>query len=172
MKEIKSAAARLVRMKSITWNGEARIALVFPYDQELIKVVKEMPGRRWDAEEKYWHVPENADNLDYIYDYFPHLRPADYWHLDQERAVRAFRDQLQLERKAYRTIKGYMAHFRRFLEAYGDRDPNELTIEDAKAHIVQITRERNLAVSTQNQIINALKYFFERVKSVIGELFY
>lgn len=29
----------------------------FPYNQEIIQLVKNVPGRRWNPEEKYWYIP-------------------------------------------------------------------------------------------------------------------
>ncbi|MGE3166195.1 MAG: exodeoxyribonuclease VII large subunit [Planctomycetota bacterium] len=33
------------------------LRILFPYDKRLVDVVRELPGRRWNAEGKYWSVP-------------------------------------------------------------------------------------------------------------------
>ena len=39
--------------------GESRIALRFPYDTELISVVKGIPDARWSQSMNCWHLPDN-----------------------------------------------------------------------------------------------------------------
>lgn len=53
-------------MKTITINRivhrqEDKISLVFDYDQELIDLVKKLPGRKWSKTMGYWHVPFRED---------------------------------------------------------------------------------------------------------------
>ncbi|MBR9922027.1 MAG: tyrosine-type recombinase/integrase [Bacteroidetes bacterium] len=153
-----------VRMIPIVLEGEARISLRFYYEQWIIEKVKSIPGRRWDGDEKFWHVPDKPFALKRVYEEFPYLKPKEDWKDRHREAENRFRDQLQLERKSYATVKSYLSHFRQFLAFFEGRDPVELHVEDAKAFIVTHTRKRNSAISTQHQIINALKYYFEKVK--------
>jgi len=47
-------------------DGKSRLKLAFPYDRRLISQVKEIPGRRWNQSEKYWHVPDNQVSRNYL----------------------------------------------------------------------------------------------------------
>ena len=38
----------------------------FPYREDLVAMVKELPGRRWDPKQKVWRVP--AQNVAEVYD--------------------------------------------------------------------------------------------------------
>ncbi|MCB0705947.1 MAG: site-specific integrase [Saprospiraceae bacterium] len=156
-----------VRMESVIRDGKPRIALLNTIDYVLHKKVRAIPGRLWDREAKFWHVPDNQLSLDHIYAYFPYLDPSKKWNELQTKALKEYKDQLQLERKSWSTVKSYLSHFRQFLKAMDEIAPEVLSIADAKEFIVQITRERNLAIATQHQIINALKFYFEKVK--VGE---
>lgn len=42
-------------------DGGNRIALRFPYDQELNGVVKELPDAQWSSDMKYWHISDSSD---------------------------------------------------------------------------------------------------------------
>jgi hypothetical protein len=42
-------------------DGGNRIALRFPYDQELNSVVKELPDAQWSSDMKYWHISDSSD---------------------------------------------------------------------------------------------------------------
>ena len=40
--------------------GKERLKLHFPYDREIIELIKTIPGARWDPKEKCWHVAPQA----------------------------------------------------------------------------------------------------------------
>ncbi len=37
-------------------DGESRVTLKFPYDRELIAIVKELPEARWSKRMNCWHI--------------------------------------------------------------------------------------------------------------------
>jgi len=41
----------------------AHIQLVFPYDEELVAIVKALPERRWDRKARHWRVPASCEGL-------------------------------------------------------------------------------------------------------------
>ncbi len=47
-----------------------RIKLVFKFNQQLINLVKKIPGSRWSQTMRCWHIPYRADYLEYIKSYF------------------------------------------------------------------------------------------------------
>lgn len=50
-------------MITVVQNGEVYV-VKFPYDRNLISMVKNIPGRRWDPEHKYWTIP--VDRLGFL----------------------------------------------------------------------------------------------------------
>lgn len=38
-------------------SGRGELRILFPYDKSLLALVRELPGRRWNADDKYWSVP-------------------------------------------------------------------------------------------------------------------
>ena len=45
-------------------NKEANNYIIkFPYDQQIIDIVREIPGRRWNPEQKVWTVPTKSVGL-------------------------------------------------------------------------------------------------------------
>ena len=47
-----------------------RVKLVFKFNQQLINLVKEIPGSRWSQTMRCWHIPYRADYLEYVNSYF------------------------------------------------------------------------------------------------------
>lgn len=50
-------------MITVVQNGEIYV-VKFPYDRNLISMIKNIPGRRWDPEHKYWTIP--VDRLGFL----------------------------------------------------------------------------------------------------------
>ncbi len=46
-----------IRVESMMHNGEKRIRLEVPYQQDYIDKVKQLEGRKWSQSKKCWHVP-------------------------------------------------------------------------------------------------------------------
>ncbi|MFQ5654678.1 MAG: hypothetical protein ACE5GW_08105, partial [Planctomycetota bacterium] len=45
-------------MQRLDWDPQlGRLEIRFPYDEELVKLVRGFPGRRWHAGERFWSVP-------------------------------------------------------------------------------------------------------------------
>lgn len=38
-------------------SARQEVRILFPYDKRLVELVRELPGRRWNADGKYWSVP-------------------------------------------------------------------------------------------------------------------
>lgn len=61
------------------------------------------------------------------------------------------------------TIKSYKSHFRFFLAAHNDTDPQEITEEQIKTYFLKRIKQDRISESTQNQLINAIKFYYEKV---------
>jgi len=46
--------------RTITTGVRGRLILRFPFDRNMVDLVKTLPGRRWHATERYWSVPQDA----------------------------------------------------------------------------------------------------------------
>ncbi|MBN2861615.1 MAG: phage integrase N-terminal SAM-like domain-containing protein [Bacteroidales bacterium] len=71
----------------------------------------------------------------------------------------------KLERKRYsrNTIKAYVAYIRNFAAAFQGRDLADITREEINSYILGLIREKRISPSQQNQRINAIKFYYEKV---------
>ena len=51
-----------IHIKEIVHRGEPRLRLDFPYNQEIIQQVKQLPGSAWSQTKKCWHLPDNEES--------------------------------------------------------------------------------------------------------------
>jgi exodeoxyribonuclease VII large subunit len=45
--------------RNVTHDGAGRIEIRFPFDRVLVELVKGLPSRRWNADSRFWSVPES-----------------------------------------------------------------------------------------------------------------
>lgn len=62
--------------------------------------------------------------------------------------------------------------FAEFLNFFSDRDPDDLTHDDIRAYQRYLVEERNVSTSYQNQAINSIKFYYEKVKGGKRETYY
>lgn len=173
----------------IQYANEAWLSVWVPYEKYgWIDIVKSINGRKWRPEEKCWIIPyvkdalerlsqidagnlnfnfEVANNIPSVYEMpsRPKQRLSKKKELTaiQKRAVTAFEDRLLIERCSWRTIKSYRIHLVGLLLAYPKEKPSLIKADQVQAYILKQIKTKNISESTQNQLVNALKAFYERV---------
>ena len=168
-------------------SGKHFLEAFLPFDKKgWLDEIKAIPGRVWSPETKCWRLPYVVETIKLLYRAFGEkavfsFRPGD--EIPQEWAdkrtpsknswekllpvhkecLTALEEQLMLERKSYSTIKSYKNNLRIFLEYYKDTLPQDITERQIKDYLLYLVNEKGISESTQNQVINAIKAFFEKV---------
>jgi len=146
-----------IEFEKIEFEKNDKIIIRIPYNQELIKKIKMISGRRGNPKGKYWEIPYSEDLIaklqffgeNLIIDHYFHLKP-----LQKELFIRRYS-------KIKRTIKPYMRYNRDFLLFTGKK-PEEID-EDIKKYLYYMVEQKKISTLTLNMIINALKFHFEDV---------
>lgn len=160
-----------------------------PFDKKgWIEIIKKIEGRKWEVDKKCWYIPYVVDSLDHLsqikstfisYSFKVKKGIPEYFKLPtkakskllirdklsniQKKAVTALENELLLERKSWRTIKAYRHHLINLLIAYPNERPSQISGKQVQAFILQQIKIKKITESTQNQLINGLKAFYERV---------
>ncbi|MCK4879681.1 MAG: tyrosine-type recombinase/integrase [Bacteroidales bacterium] len=71
----------------------------------------------------------------------------------------------RLERKRYsqNTIKSYLGYMKDFVKEQKGKDLQDITPEEINAYILRLIRIKGISPSQQNQRINAIKFYYEKV---------
>jgi site-specific recombinase XerD len=152
------------------------------FDPAFPGLMKQIPGSRWTPDERCWHIPYSGKAYAELKRLFgagqvvvleerPRARPAQKEQRSSERASRlVYREeitrleaQLRLQRYSHNTIKTYKNFFAQLLAYYPDRDPRQLEKEDIVRYLLEQSEEKRWSDSTQNQAVNALKFYYEKV---------
>lgn len=157
-----------------------RLKVIFGFNKELINAIKKIPYSSWNAQNKWWSIPfankfleeiktiANGQKLLLIYeeeenDTIKKARISPY----DIPNYRACPDEYILKLKELRysgkTIKTYKGLFEEFINFYHKLEINRIDESMITAFLRYLVMERKVSTSYQNQSINAVKFFYERV---------
>ena len=172
---------------------EQWIQAFVPFDKKgWIAIVKHITGRKWDAIQKCWVIPNvkesyrfikheiGLDNVTFqfkiptnIPEYYAtpkkitnstkkksFLEQLSQIHRD---ALTQLEERLLLERLSPSTRKTYKHHLAGLFFYCKDIAPEDISLEQVQYYLLYKIRNKKIAESTQNQIINAVKAYWEKV---------
>jgi integrase/recombinase XerD len=155
--------------------------------------VKQVAGRQWHKELKLWSVPYCKDTVRHLHGmlkhvihynfkldtnipdrYIPPIIKATNYNKKQRKQLQItlpkfhqevikLEEHLLINRYSPSTIKTYKTHFRTFLNYYNDINPNDIIDAQIMKYMLHIVTVKKYAKGTQNQVINAIKYYYEKV---------
>jgi len=76
-----------------------------------------------------------------------------------QQALHRTEEQLKVRRYSWRTVKSYLSHLRAFLAGNCDKQLSDIDNDLIRTYIVQRAEQRNFAEATQNQLLNAIKFW-------------
>jgi integrase/recombinase XerD len=147
--------------KLIKHNGIVRIAIVFEKNAELIARVKLIEGSRWSQSMSVWYIPDTEENrIRFKIPLHSATIPSEEGILQIEK----FKQWMHSKRYSPSTIKTYSEALKSFLIFYREKPVAEITNEDVIVYNNDYILKNNLSASFQNQIVNAIKLFFQTIR--------
>jgi site-specific recombinase XerD len=157
--------------------GKKRICLYFPYNQEIITLIKSIPGARWNPGRKCWHVATAVGPADKLNNRFqgklefvpmeelrpPLLKPGVESATIAGSVPVEFIKTLRVRQYSQKTIGTYTTMLKLFLQYYSPRKPESLTQEDVRDYLLYLVDKKKVSQSYQNQAINAIKFYYEKI---------
>src|SRR5690606_22133627 len=147
--------ARIIQHK-----GSARIAVDFENKPELIQRFKKLPGAKWSASLKVWHLP---DTRKYRQQFKLKAAPEDDF---IKQHIEKFIHWLRSKRYSENTIKTYGDALRIFLSFFRSKPLNEIENDDIIHFNNEYILKNKLSASYQNQMVNAIKLFFGEIQNI------
>ena len=147
--------------KLIKYKGTARISVAFEKNIELIARIKTIEGSRWSQSLGVWHIPDTEENrLRFKLPLHSISTPSEEGILQIEK----FKQWLLSKRYSPSTIKTYSEALKSFLIFYREKPIAEISNEDVIIYNNEYILKNNLSASYQNQIVNAIKLFFQTIR--------
>jgi integrase/recombinase XerD len=129
---------------------------------ELIARVKLIEGSRWSQTKRVWHLPDTEENrIRFKIPLHQQTVPSE----EGIAAIEKFKQWLLSKRYSPSTIKTYSEALKSFLIFYREKPIVEITNEDVIVYNNDYILKNNLSASYQNQIVNAIKLFFQTIRN-------
>ena len=176
-------------IKPIIHQNTQKLGLYFPYNDELLRLVRTFPDAKWSKSFRCWHIDNNSRNLKEIYKVFSGVAKLDAQPVyapdlqvkkdtavlaplndGQSKKIAQFKDWLSSRRYAQSTIKTYTDALQTFLRFYHFKAPAEINNEDLIRFNNEYILANKYSASFQNQVVNAIKLFFKKVENTQLEL--
>lgn len=175
------ALKKNIILSSDTHKGEGIIAVRFAYNKEIIKLVKQIGGVKWSQSKGCWYYLKEDFNLPFFFEILSEVAYIDYSALSnkviikQQKSIKsettkskplipqAYYDVLDQKRYSESTKKTYLNYFGSFMKSFHGQEIDSISIEDINQYILGLIRKRKISASQQNQRINAIKFYYEKV---------
>jgi len=151
-----------------------QLLIKFTYNEALIDLVKTMPNVKWSLTLKSWYISNSNHNLKEIFRVLKGhalINTSDI-SFKKEKARQITTKQaipkeykLLLIRRRYspNTIKVYVTFLKSFISFLKSKKIEDATESDIRKYQDYLVTQKKVAISTQNQAINAIKFYFEKV---------
>ncbi len=156
-----------------------RLRILFAYDKELVKVLKTMPYSRWNAKNNWWTIPHSTKLLDELSEIALRLnlrirytesdlrtgsaRLSPTSIVNYKRCPEAYIGKLRELRYSPQTEKTYVSLFEEFMNHFPIMDVDEIGEKEIIEFCQYLVVDRKVSASYQNQAINAIKFYYEKV---------
>lgn len=157
------------------------IRVYFRYHEHLIQYLKKLSISKWDATQKVWKLPysqkiqadliraiQSLDLIPLVKEMQPSFKKGNRIRKAPEKIKPipvAYLKKLEEKRYSPNTIKTYTGLFAEFINFFGDRDLDSLEEKEIMEFSHYLATIRKVSESHQNTAINAIKFYFEKVKS-------
>ena len=86
--------------------------------------------------------------------------------------LRMIEQKLHLKGYSENTVKTYLQQFKDFQKFYYDSDVTDLTESEIRNYLLYLVEKKKVSRSYQNQAINAIKFFYERIMMQDRKVYY
>lgn len=155
------------------------VLIRFDYNSKLIEQVKKFPGRRWSQTKRCWYIPANNFHLDIFLNKISGIADIDASNIKDRAASnistgnikkptliklpKGYLETLEQKRYAKSTIKSYTSYFRQFVDYFSGQSLDKVSVEQINDYLLKLIRKESMSPSKQNQLINAIKFYYEKV---------
>ena len=154
-----------------------RLIVRVPYTCERVEKIKTVAGRRWNAKEQYWTVPNTHETLRHLRALFAGEQVAVDPALGAVRAPNNGKPSLAFHVPVYdrlcaalrarhyarRTEQAYGHWVTRFVHFHHGRHPTEMAEPEINRFLTHLALKEKVSASTQNQALAALLFLYRHV---------
>lgn len=165
----------MISMVCIQRGNSGKLRIRFEFSDERVCKIKQIPGREYNASEKYWQIPCEDATIRKFFDLFvnedifvdPSLdfksivnckRPPEWL----KPLAPAMEEELKLRGYSQNSIAAYLGHLRRFA-LFLDLDHRDASNQDVRKYLLYLLEQKERSHSYVNQAVSSIKFLFNDV---------
>lgn len=171
-----------ITLKKGIHNNLPVIRIEFPFNLNINDILRAHTTAKWSKTLGCWQMPESDFKLGVFFSIFrdhafidytalkiarkPTVRESpsrDYAHRTNLELPKGYAEILKQKRYSESTIRTYSAYFKDFMHYFNELKLEELQAEEINAYVLELIKNWDIATSEQNQRINAIKFYYEKV---------
>ena len=168
-----------LRLIPAVHKNQAIVKAHFAFDKDIIALVKNQDGARWSQTLRSWYFLKDDFKLNTFYQNLKGNVFIDYSHLKKiytptkkiskkvlkhtVKLPKGYLEQLVLKRYSQNTVKTYSSCFLKFVLFFMNQKLKTIGKEDINRFLLHLIEKEKVSSSTQNQYINAIKFYYEKV---------
>jgi integrase/recombinase XerD len=182
-----------INLETVIHRNEKRLLVKFPYDSELIGIIKKVEVATFSATHKSWHVPNNKETLNELFRLFKEIATIDTKKVNEENSklqitnsklekekndlpafemlddakrsdVLKFKYWMKQRRYSDNTIKTYTDALKIFFRFFHNKPKHKINNKDLQHFNNEYIIANKYSVTYQSQVINAVKLFYKRIE--------
>jgi integrase/recombinase XerD len=156
-------------VKPVKHYGEVVAGIFFSNSADCVNAVKKIDHAQFSRSCSCWVVPLKSNLLDEIVLAFKGIANVDVSALknsysqDLKLCPVSYHELLVRKRYSPSTAKNYLTQFSLFINHFKELNLDEITDEHIKSYMDFLVSEKKVSSSTQNVVINAIKFYYEQV---------
>lgn len=150
------------------------VLIAFSHNQKIIDLLKKHFPARWSQTKRCWWIARNVFDYQKFKACFSPIaeiiiqkeKEGKKETKEETKEIKlpaGYLEKLLRVRYSESTIRTYTNYFKDFQKYFNERNIKELTIDEINAYILKLIREKNISTSQQNQRINSIKFYYEKV---------
>lgn len=161
---------------------ELVVFLRFDFDKILIDKFNQIPEILWSDTHSVWYIPYNKFDLTKLENHFDNTiqierdttytklsdknsanRRLKYPHRAHIKLPSGYLEKLEQKRYSENTIRTYTSYMKDFAFHFEKTKLEDIQLEEINTYILALIQTANISLSEQNQRINAIKFYYEKV---------
>lgn len=175
-----TAKARKQRVMAVQYQS-GRFRVIAHYNPLLVSILKAFPFAKYDRGNKWWSVAIEEKQKKALEDHCRteglelvwedqrqrnglKSKPRAYEIPNYRTCPDAMLEKMEVMRYSQKTIEAYKQSFEEFINYYPAKKIDDITEPEIIAYTRYLVQERGVSASAQNQAINAIKFYYEKVR--------
>lgn len=168
----------LVTLRPLVHRQQLCVAIHWQKSDVVERLVRAFPDRKFSITHRCWYILFDEERLSRLRRQLEAVARVEMRdHVEQELNKELllpmaagpdlppdYYELLVRRRYSEATVKNYVAQFKSFLKYLHPQGVEAITEESIRAYMLYLIEERQVSVSTQNQAINAIKFYLEHVQ--------